>query len=63
MTAPDGVAIRAATLDDWESYREVRLAALRTDPGVFGSRYEDERRRSDDEWRERTTIAGGATFL
>jgi GNAT superfamily N-acetyltransferase len=63
LTAPDGVAIRAATLDDWESYRDVRLAALRTDPGVFGSRYEDERRRSDDEWRERTTIADGATFL
>jgi ribosomal protein S18 acetylase RimI-like enzyme len=57
------VAIRAATLEDWESYRDVRLAALRTDPGVFGSRFDDEACKTDDEWRERTLIADGATFL
>jgi GNAT superfamily N-acetyltransferase len=60
---PDGVQVRAATLEDWGSYRDVRLAALRTDPGAFGSRFEDEARRGEDQWRERTTIPDGATFL
>ncbi|MGZ4132153.1 MAG: N-acetyltransferase family protein [Actinomycetota bacterium] len=59
----DPITIRAATLEDRESYRQVRLAALRTDPGAFGSTYEDERRRPEDYWRERTLIADGATFL
>jgi RimJ/RimL family protein N-acetyltransferase len=57
------VAIRAATLEDWEAYRDLRLAALRTDPGVFGSRFDDEARKTEEEWRERTLIADGATFL
>ena len=60
---PGEVQVRAATLEDWESYRDVRLAALRTDPGAFGSRYEVEARKSEDQWRERAAIAEGATFL
>ncbi|MGE5227838.1 MAG: N-acetyltransferase family protein [Planctomycetaceae bacterium] len=60
---PGEVQVRAATLEDWESYRDVRLAALRTDPGAFGSRYDDEVRTTPERWRERAAIAEGATFL
>ncbi len=41
---------------DWSSLRDIRLGALRSDPGVFLSTYEAERTKADEEWR---VLAGG----
>ena len=46
-----------------ESYCEVRLAALRTDPQYFSSTYEREAAFSEETWRERLTGSGKATFV
>jgi len=64
MAVPDdAVTIRVAREDEWEAYRRIRLAMLKTDPGVFGSRYEDEIERTEDEWRRRTAVPDGAMFV
>jgi GNAT superfamily N-acetyltransferase len=47
------IEIASLSQDDWEVYRDVRLAALEDSPSAFGSRLEDERRRGDAEWRDR----------
>lgn len=47
--------INARTLDEdeWQLYREVRLAALKDAPEAFVARYEDEASYDEDFWRER----------
>jgi GNAT superfamily N-acetyltransferase len=57
------LTLRVAAADDWATYRDVRLAALKADPAVFGSRYEDELRRPETYWRQRVVLEDGATFL
>ena len=37
----------------WQEARELRLEALRAEPGAFGSSYEEEVDRSEEEWRKR----------
>jgi RimJ/RimL family protein N-acetyltransferase len=36
---------------DWPALRDLRLHALRTEPGVYFSRHDDEANRSDEDWR------------
>jgi RimJ/RimL family protein N-acetyltransferase len=50
------VAIRALTVEDWRALRELRLHALRTDPGVFFSTYDAEVLWPDSRW---IALAGG----
>src|SRR5687768_6786251 len=45
--------IKLLTSDDWEKYKNIRLAALTTDPQAFGSSLADEIRREEPEWRMR----------
>ena len=46
--------IRKITPDDWQAYRNLRLAALQSiDAQAFGGSYEKESIRSEDEWRGR----------
>ncbi len=44
-------------MDDWRLLRSLRLAALSTDPGAFGSTYEREVAFDDEEWQ---ALAGAA---
>lgn len=37
----------------WREYRELRLAALKTDPEAFSSSYEEEAKFSVGKWKER----------
>ena len=48
-------SIRIAKLPGarWKEARALRLEALRTDPGAFGSSYEEEVGRPEEEWRKR----------
>lgn len=41
--------------DDWQSFKDLRLKALQTDPSAFGASYEKEKDRTQAEWEERLT--------
>ncbi len=40
------------SLDQWRSFRDIRLEALQTDPKAFGGGYEEEALKSESEWRD-----------
>jgi GNAT superfamily N-acetyltransferase len=46
------VLIRPLGPDEWETFKEVRLASLREAPYAFGATLEDATARSDEGWRE-----------
>ena len=50
-------------LSDIRAYRDLRLAALHTDPSYFSSTYEREVAFPDETWRERLTGSGKATVV
>lgn len=45
--------ITKLSADQWQSYRDLRLLALKTDPEAFGSSYEEEADLTESEWRSR----------
>ncbi|TWD15646.1 GNAT family N-acetyltransferase [Marihabitans asiaticum] len=47
------ITVRALGEDDWETYREVRLAALEESPDAFVADKADEEGKSEQFWRER----------
>jgi GNAT superfamily N-acetyltransferase len=49
------VEVRLIREEDWESFREVRLRALRSDPLAFGSTLAREEAFPPETWKERTT--------
>jgi GNAT superfamily N-acetyltransferase len=54
----DPAVIRRLRPDEWSAFRDLRLAALRSDPLAFGSTYEREAGYPEDRWKGWT--AGGA---
>jgi hypothetical protein len=56
------VSIRQLTENDWHEFSQVRLAALQTDPKVFGSNYEKESQMTEAEWRSRLRAKDNAIF-
>ncbi|MBY3049343.1 GNAT family N-acetyltransferase [Rhizobium laguerreae] len=48
-----GTTIRHVRADEVEAFRRIRLEALRTEPSLFASRYEDWEALSLEEWRNR----------
>ena len=56
------IAIRQLGAEDWEIYRDLRLHALKTEPGVFSSNYARESAFTKDEWVERIAVGGKAAF-
>lgn len=55
--------VRQLTESDWALYRELRLEALRSEPGVYSSSYALESGEPDHFWRERLSSSTSATFL
>lgn len=62
MVSPNDVTIRPLTESDWEALREIRLRALRTEPGVFFRAYAEEVDKTDDEWKEWARGGDGRMF-
>jgi RimJ/RimL family protein N-acetyltransferase len=64
VVSPNDVTIRLLTESDWEALREIRLRALRTEPGVFFRAHAEEIGKTDDEWKEwaRGSDGGGRMF-
>lgn len=56
------VTVRRLVVDEWQTYREVRLAMLQESPSAFGSTHEQESTRHDERvWRQR--LRDNAVFL
>ncbi|MGH2548874.1 MAG: GNAT family N-acetyltransferase [Thermomicrobiales bacterium] len=51
------IAIRQLTPDDWERFRDIRLAALLDAPSAFGSTYAQTVIYTEHIWRSRLTTA------
>jgi ribosomal protein S18 acetylase RimI-like enzyme len=47
------VTVRVATGEDWTTWRDLRLRALRDTPSAFGSTYERELGFTEEGWRDR----------
>ncbi|MFV1983834.1 MAG: GNAT family N-acetyltransferase [Thiohalomonadales bacterium] len=47
------LTIRQFYLEEWKSYKKLRLDSLIESPNAFGSTFEKENNRSDFEWQER----------
>jgi len=55
-------AVRALAPSDWAAFKEIRLRALRTEPGVYCAVYADIAERTDAEWAEMTSGADHQMF-
>lgn len=55
------IEVRRLGPDDWQAFRDVRLAALQEAPYAFGSTYEGEVGGNEASWRQR--LAGWARFV
>ena len=53
----EDIKIRLLGEDEWQLYREVRLAALADAPGAFVARFDDEASCDEEFWRERMARA------
>jgi GNAT superfamily N-acetyltransferase len=55
------VVVRAATMEEWQVLRDIRLDALREAPDAFGSTYAEQAASVEADWRRR--ISRGGTFF
>ncbi|BCJ70990.1 N-acetyltransferase [Catellatospora sp. IY07-71] len=56
------ITVDRLTGDDWQTLRELRLNALQEAPYAFGSTFERERDRAEQEWRARLDSPASASF-
>jgi len=57
-TRPHGtpeIVVRPVREDEWQSYRDLRLKALESDPLAFGSTWKREKAFTPETWKERIT--------
>lgn len=57
------VRVRRIGPERWESWRDIRLQALREDPDAFGSTLEREERFAPEVWQERLSGEAGPAVL
>jgi RimJ/RimL family protein N-acetyltransferase len=56
------IIVRQFRPEEWRLFKEVRLRALQSDPGVFGSNYAREVAFPDEEWQTRLKNPLSASF-
>ena len=61
VTPADDIEVARIGAQDWQAYREVRLAMLRGAPRAFWTTYEQAASRTDEEWRQ--LLEGSDTWL
>lgn len=49
-------------LDRWNEYKELRLEALKTEPQAFAMTFEEEIKKTDEEWKKRLTPKDNANI-
>jgi 8-oxo-dGTP pyrophosphatase MutT (NUDIX family)/RimJ/RimL family protein N-acetyltransferase len=54
--------VRELAPSEWTAFKEIRLRALRTEPGVYRARYADAVARSDAEWEAMLRADDGRVF-
>lgn len=57
------LTIKKLSEDDWREFSKIRLAALQSDPSVFGSNYEKESKFGETYWRARLSGTDNAVFM
>lgn len=50
--APKNIICRPFERDEWGALRDIRLEALKTEPGVYTSTYQKEKDLSEERWRD-----------
>jgi len=63
MSRTSSVTVRLVGPDDWETWRDLRLRALRDTPSAFGSTYEREVGFDRSTWVERLENPDGVSVL
>jgi GNAT superfamily N-acetyltransferase len=61
MGADGMTLVRAATMAEWETLKDIRLAALQDAPGAFLSTHDEEAAFEETDWQRR--ISRGGTFF
>ena len=56
------IEVRQLHPDDWQRYRDIRLEALATEPGVYVASHAEAVVRPESAWRERLVSEDGAVF-
>lgn len=56
------IIVSKLSSDEWQKYRDIRLAALKDDPLAFGSSYYEELHMSETDWRNRIDAMWFATI-
>lgn len=56
------ISTRPLTEADWMAFRDIRLFALKTEPGVFSSTYLEESKLTPEDWRSRVDAADRQLF-
>jgi len=59
----DNIIVKKANLKDWKLYKEIRLDALQKNPESFGRAYEEEKNRSEKEWKAKLKDKNRVTLL
>ena len=59
LTMP-GYSLRLLKPAEWRGYKSIRLEALATDPGMYGSNLLKESAFPDEQWQQRLAQSGGA---
>lgn len=57
------IELRELTGDDWQTWRELRLAALEEAPYAFGSRLADWVDAEEERWRARLELPGSRNYV
>jgi ribosomal protein S18 acetylase RimI-like enzyme len=57
------IELRELTADDWQTWRELRLAALEEAPYAFGSQLADWVDAEEERWRARLEIPGSRNYI